>query len=347
MDIKLFDFDEFRDDEDNVISADEFDASLPGHNNKTFVRCDSEIFFQMFDEIKFNPNCSYVTYLNDFIRNDYDGEDMPISTISCFKKDADHNEIEETVSRLANVLGLPTTYVVNVPGDSVDERKKKWNDFFANCKVGDTIKINEGYILSVDFIGSNEHFDTLDIYSGHRGYPSFDILCDKYDDLRTWYAKIVLAREDQFINPITKAPLTSDVRLNLFKEFIPQYFFRRYIVKDRDLRSENVGIIYNSQTGEYKLAPIFDTEYSFNNYNKETFEKTLANLQNEMNFAFRIDPYVMNNFVTKVWDTFHSNTIDENWLCINGHHLPKKYKEFILHSLDDFVDNISTYDMNN
>ena len=73
--------------------------------------------------------------------------------------------------------------------------------------------------------------------------------------------------------------LTHEEKTSLFREFIPQYFFRFAIIRDWDFMSENVGIIFNSDTGKYSIAPMFDFEFAYYRmHSKEMFERLTEDL---------------------------------------------------------------------
>ena len=346
MDINIKDYDEVLDDNNNPIKQNEFSRRIGGHNDNSFVLCNGDIFYQLFDEIKYNPNCSYITYLNDFIKRYYDGESLPITNISCFKKEADYGFVEQAVSRLANELQIPTQYTIHIAGDSVKERAKKINELIRFGKPGDVVNINKGYLLSVDFISKNEKFDMMDSFIKKRNYNRYDSVAVNNDDaLQTWFMKCVMCPDDDFVNPITNGNLSKDVREKLFGEFLPQYFFKKYIVKDKDVASRNFGIIYNTQNGEYKMSPMYDFEYSFHRYSNITEdmkENQVLNLRYELIFAYKLYPEIMENFITKVWDLYHGDILNSDWIAINGYRLNDDYKKFIVASLDDFVDAINT-----
>lgn len=243
---------------------------LNGHNDKGFVLCDSEFFRELFDEIKNNPNSSYDTYLNRFIKEDYDGTNLPISEVSCLKKEGENNLIEEFVSKLGNALHIPTVFIKNYPRESQEEFKKRLDEMIANAKPGSFICFSsEDYMLSVDFIRENEHFETINEYSQRE-------VCKRGSSINAWFG---IFENEKLINPLTYQELTHEEKMELFREFIPQYFFRRHIVRDWDFKGENVGILYNQKTGKYRLAPMFDFEYCYykakSQNNEQLFDEDL------------------------------------------------------------------------
>jgi len=343
--VNIRDYDEVLDDDNKPFEKYDFNEFVGGHNDNSFVLCEGDIFYQLFNEIKYNPNCSYVTYLNDFIKRYYDGEELPISNISCFKKDVDYGFIEHTVSRLANELGIPTQYSIYISGDSVEERRNKIVEFLNSKANTAKLKINTGYLLSVDFIGKNERFETIESYlrKDKRSINDLNNVIDG-DYLRKWYAEMIIRSDEDFVNPFNNEALSIDIRKRLFGEFLPQYFFKKYIVRDADLASSNVGIIFNTETGEYKISPMYDGEYCFHGYSKLTQdqkERIQLRLQDELTFAYRLYPEIMEEFITKIWDLYHSNTINDEWMDINAYGLIPDYKKYIFECLDNFVDAVN------
>lgn len=279
------------DDDKKSPSNYKFIKSLDGHNKKWFVLCESEFLREFFDEIKNNPYSSYITYLNDFIRENYDGKNLPITKVSCFKKESDDYEIEEISSRLANALCVPTAYIKYVPAIPQEEFNKLLDKLVTEGKLKENFYLDkDDYILSIDFIGKNEHFENLDVYTHCK---VDEHLCESDSSLRKWFGAFEF---ETFTNPVTKEVLTTEQKRKLFGEFIPQYFFRAYLTRDWDFNSENVGILYNKESGEYSLAPMFDLEYSFSNCGYVNYER----LAEDIIFAYDAYPIETEMFFDSV-----------------------------------------------
>ena len=100
-------FDEYWSDYGRKITGKQHGNLLDGHNNKGFYLTEGWFFKEFFDEIKNNPNCSYVSYINDLIRESYDGKNVPIDNISVFVKSGSVNPLcEEMVAGLSNMFGI-------------------------------------------------------------------------------------------------------------------------------------------------------------------------------------------------------------------------------------------------
>lgn len=268
-------FDKYIIENSKEVSPSKFNEYMEGHNNKSFVLCESEIFRELFDEIKNNPDCSYRTYLNDFIKENYDGEEIPINKVSCLKKIGENNIIEELVTKLANTMGLPTVFVKNPIDNSKDAFRKRLDQLIAQGVPGTSLEYTPlEYLLSVDFISKNEYFDTIDAYCEKK--EENKRVCERASSLSAWFG---VFDNKKFINPITKMELTHEEKISLFREFIPQYFFRFAIIRDWDFMSENVGIIFNSDTGKYSIAPMFDFEFAYYRmHSKEMYERLIEDL---------------------------------------------------------------------
>lgn len=312
---------------------------IEGHNHKSFVLCESEYFMDFFDEIKNNPECSYDTYLNDFIRENYDGKNLPISEISCFQKQGDDNLIEEVTCKLANALGIPTIFVKNVARLSQEEFKKRLFEMIERSKPGETLQLsNEDYLLAIDFIHENEHFDNLNVYAMYKDGIN---ICVCGSRLAKWYDAFI---NQPLQNPITKEFLTFEQKDALFREFIPQYFFRAFAVRDWDLKSENVGIIYNRITGKYRLSPMFDFEYTYYNNKNNAFKED--KFIEDLIFAFDAYPEetanALINFETFDIDNFVENLYNENPLNLT-YRTMENHKYLVKSFYNDFLEGIEKF----
>lgn len=281
-----------------TVSRDDLEKYLDGHCDKTFVLCQSEFFREFFDEIQNNPKASYETYLNDFIKKNYDGKNLPIGEVSSFQKDSEAPLLEEIMCKLANALHLPTAYVksVVVSDEEADELFEKH------------IPIPKDYILSIDFISKNEFFDSMNTYdiSSPRGIGLNRNCCPTQSPLREWYKCFLVHYLE---NPITGEKLTSDQNMELFKQFIPQYFFRTYVARDWDFKSENVGIIYNEETKIYRISPLFDFEFSYYLSDDQIDEEKL---ENDLDLSYSLFEKETEAFVQEILHLDVDTFVDEN-----------------------------------
>ena len=146
-----------------------------------------------------------------------------------------------------------------MPSITQEELRRKINALIANADTSTSVHVTaDEYVLSVDFIGKDEHFDTFNEYT--RCFDTDDEPCPRGTSLEEWFCSF---KNADLTNYQTGEELSYSVNMQLFREFIPQYFFRRYLTRDHDFKSENVCIIYNQKTGKYRLAPMFDMEYCY------------------------------------------------------------------------------------
>lgn len=311
---------------------------LGGHNDKTFVLCESEFFREFFDEITNNPNHTYSSYLNQFISENYKGKTIPISEVGAFKKVGENNFIEEVVSRLANALKIKTTYIKNAPQLNNEIFQQNLMNLIKNGKAGDSIKYEpEDYLLSPDFLSEGEHFDTIDAYCKNN---TNECVCPRRCSLATWYN---VFKYRKFTNPLTREILSPDQKMQLLKELIPQFVFRAHLVKDWDFKSENVGIIYNENTNQYSLAPMFDFEYCYYLASQNDYRRCAEDLI----FAYKCCPKETTEVIEKIVnfniDGFLNHYYDNNEYLDPNQRPHSTNRELIRKHFISFLDNIRQF----
>lgn len=312
-------------------SNPEMQTFLKGKYGKTFMRCNSGFLRELFDEIKNNPECSYVTYLNDFIKENYDGKTLPIKSVSVLVKDVPYGKetggyMEEVVSRLGNVFGVAVPFNKYVKGEDGD------------------------YILSVDFIGKNERFDNLNKY-----FTDYDLIeryniSDSDDSLYQNSVGNNFSLEEEWYknfmgyprNLATKEPLSDKQKEKLFIDFIPRYLFRKWVVSDYDLYSRNEGVLYNNQTGEFKTLS-YDFEYAFS-YMYDVFQ-----LAHDIVFLMKKYPNELDKFVENYSNNAEKldgifENIDDILICRAVRNYITKNLLFLFHFYNKAKDIVSSDD---
>lgn len=223
---------------------DSYDSEFGGSMPKMFLRCDSDVFKELIEELVV-PDCSYVTYLNEFVQSLElrDVKNFPLSKISVMVK-AVHQDAylnrEEKASRVANVFGVPTVYnkLVNIKGNKL--------------------------ILSVDCLKENEEF--VEIESNTLRKPIYDF-------------NTAILSISNGLKYLVKAESMTQIQLDkLIEDFVELYLFRVGILNDGDFTLQNLGIICNTETGEYKWAPCFDMEYALGGVIPESTIRTALRL---------------------------------------------------------------------
>lgn len=224
-------------DDSNIEEYERFNSNyswkeeLGGIRGKHFVRCTSDCFEGLFDELRNNPNCSYDTYMNDVIKSGYDPKFLSVlmrytrvdrtsqkdEIAKCFK--------EVYASRVLNFFECPTTYDAIISKD------------------------NKIYSCSVDFVKEDEEL-----------YP----LVDLYD--RKFVPKKVLdfkkAFDEHCLIDNANEVLSEDVEKTI-EDFVYSRLVRWYMCEDNDYFLHNMGVLYNTKTDTIRMAPNFDFDQSF------------------------------------------------------------------------------------
>lgn len=209
------------------ISQNPLNSFCGGTMPKVFLRCNSSLLAQMFDALS-KPDCSYVTYLNDFLKGFDKTSTPPIEKVSALLKKthlSHSSDIEEVSAIIANALQVPTVYNKAV---MIDEQK---------------------YTLSVDFIKDNETFTSLDNLMPYNR------------SLNDYSLEDGLACLQNHLSNLEYGLSNAEVS-KLCEDFIPIYLFRKYIISDCDFGGKNLGVLYNHKTKTAALAPCFDFECS-------------------------------------------------------------------------------------
>ncbi len=213
--------------------------SIGGTMSKRFIRIDNKVLKEFFDA-KRDPNNSYVTYIDDFIKEyiNEEQENIPLKYISVlFKKEriyGDDYHITSDVlgSRLANYLGVPTVY---------NER---------------VMMEHENYTISVDFVKEGQEIDVLEGTFVRVPIDDFSLFKDWDVYLRDKVHKIM--KEYEYGDE--ELQMMQD---KFVKDFIPHYMFRNMICDDADFKPRNINYIIEDNEGKknMQLAPANDYEF--------------------------------------------------------------------------------------
>lgn len=236
-------------------SLEEYDDTSPKYPNqilngihaKKFYRCDSALFDDMFDEIRNNPDCSYVTYLNDLIKQEKDYTPERVSAMikitsdvySHFKhiKNNFTSEKEVLSSRIANFLRVPTVYNKNIQFK------------------------NSSGILSVDFLKTDENI--LDIDDDINMIES-ELDVDRPGIFDTMNLEQTMSRLNSVLFYYEK--LYNFDHQKILEDILTQYFVKTYVLDDRDFGYHNIGVTCDKDNN-LRVLPMFDYEMTFSNSN--------------------------------------------------------------------------------
>lgn len=298
--------------------ADKLGGSLP----KNFCLCDSNSLKELFDEVK-KPNSSYITCYNNLIKNDYNGKDVPIKFIPVMVKEYDLREnkygvyTEELCSKISNLFNVETSFI---------------KSFEHNNKL---------YILSVDFMQENTLFETLGSY-GYINHNDHFLYYSEY--ISNILAKTRMVNPYIFykeVNKLDDYDLSLQDKIKIEEKLIEQFLFRKYIIKDNDFYDYNVGILYNTKTKEYSLAPNFDMECAFES---EQSKGALTAYLKNFNCYY---PNILKNFIKKSQNILKKNLLNyevfENVYFYEGEEYKKQIIDNLIKRIKENITKLNCY----
>ena len=240
--IKLYDLDE---------KFDEFD----GHRIKEFFMVDSLAVAEFMDEIKNNPNCSYVTQFNELIKSGYIPKKVPTLVM---QDDWEWQCNDILGSRLLNLFEVPTVYNFKL--------LYKTNSNFYNYE--------DRVVCSLDFLGENQKFIVLRDYL--ENFANVDVLGRAYDEsIQRLIEDYKLVYETHYkkvaeVDP-TACP-TDEEKAKELKRWEEDLCYstlcRCYGLADSDFSEFNCGVIIDEESKKISIAPSFDLEYACGGHNK-------------------------------------------------------------------------------
>lgn len=257
----------------------ETSGTLAGHREKGFIRCSGELFGDLIYELRNNPNSSYVTYMNDVIRDGYNPKYLSVLRISSTIGEL---SVRETLcGKILNFFEAPVTFDKFVTIDGKD------------------------YMLSVDFIGKDEEFETLiDLMIEQNNYNSadladfdkvclaknvfrFDFLCDQSIDMIRTALKSVRENLGDCYN-------FEEMENEFIENYIYSYLIRRHLFADSDFFFNNVGVLVNKENKTFRMAPNFDLELS------SMFMLNEKYLIDDISFVIQKYPHIASKFYEKL-----------------------------------------------
>lgn len=213
------------------------------NNSRTAKKVEDSVLFRELFESLMTGKSSYKTYLNEMFVGDNgqpfkDVEVYVPSYVSVLQKDVEDNKwlyTEVIGSRLGNLMGIDTVFNTII--------------HLTNC--GDSLYRSR--LLSVDYVPRG--YETISLYEmGIDECGELTPLVTFLDKLRKAFPS--LAKK----HGIKITPARMQEFLDAFSE---QYLFKCCMCSDTDFDTNNVDILYNRTTGNFRLAPLFDMEGIF------------------------------------------------------------------------------------
>lgn len=258
---------------------------LTGLREKHFVRCSSGLFGGLVEEIQTNKNCSYVTHINDLIKDGYIPE-----YLSVLVKDGgnlEENMREVVSSRILNYFEVPTTYETLARGTG--------------------IHAVHYYVLSADFVSDQvEEFYTLDdlgimVYNT----PLEKIVADMNKKLNMYYVS-----HKMFHFGTVDRSQFEEMKQNIIGDFLYSYLVRRYVLDNRDIHGNNMGIMIRKDNLAMTFAPNYDFEKTLEYISIIDDTDTLDNMK-YVRFTY---PEIFKKFKDKTNDFKNKKTSDGKYI---------------------------------
>lgn len=229
--------------EPDVIAFDHFvDGQISGTATKKMAMIKGKYFKELFDEIKNNPDTSYVTCCDEYIKSSTKAEfeNFPVSVIGkCARHDNIYYTRAELIySRLANLFGIKTAFVLPLTED------------FKGIASVDILKVRPQ--KKGERKPAEERSELMESFEDLTGVE-LDIL----NTIDTWMG--ILKKTIDKNNH--KWQLSQEQIDKIMLDFIRVYIVRRYVFKDNDFQSTNVNFIHSGDYTDLEIAPSFDYEF--------------------------------------------------------------------------------------
>lgn len=224
-----------------ILEKSEFDEgsdfrSVGGARYKKFYRYASKYFKDYFDYIRKYPQSSYESYCNDLIKSEY----TP-SWVSVLEKDVvslEYGVREIVAGRILEFFEIPVVCEKLVKDESLYRGAYK--------------------ILSLDFIGENENFESL--YDSNVG----KYITSSYKLLEASVSRVVddLFESDEYgyVLKNVSDDHKQKIKDKLIKDLCYSYLVRELLMSDWDFATTNMGVLINSKTHSLRMSPNYDLE---------------------------------------------------------------------------------------
>ena len=255
---------------------DKVDMNLVGATSKVFLRIDSKLL-QKYLDISVDPKSSYVTYIDDFVKENYNPEthEIPLKYVSVLLKKQRWDDVTDTVckevigSRIANAMGMSTVYNELVEYDK------------------------ENYVMSIDFVKTGQEIDSF-VLDSKKDYSMANY--DVWEDLFNTSTIKIAEYSPNLVENIKK----------LKKDFVQQFLFRNVILDDGDLVPKNVTLIKDLKTKNLSLAPISDYEFIFTGREERDFEE---DVRQYIDYIGEKYPEELKEFTNKIQEAYYKNGV--------------------------------------
>ena len=285
--------------EPDIFDFDEFSGKDgEGTTTKAIVMIKGKFLKELFDEIKNNSDTSYVTCVNDYIKNstweEFAKFPVPIYGKQARNGDNSYNRNELVYSRLANIFGLKTVYSFPLNSDC---------SVIASINVPKVLEPSN--IENTDKEIKQQHIESLN---------DFIFVClelGRRDPISRWIGVLndAIARHSE-----TKQ-MTEEQIDNLRYDTVFEYIMRRYVFKDNDYQGSNAIVIHDGDYKNLVRGPSMDYEFcgdmkiwmlrdfgdSFNDRRRE-----------DLNFLKKTHPDIFDKIMKSINNTWETRQEDIN-----------------------------------
>lgn len=277
------------------------DNWLAGHSNKWCELADRRFFENFIGYIKNNPNSSFqICYDTDKILK---GE-VPHSVSVFIKEMTRESRVEAEIfaSHIMNYFGLPTSFNTRI--------------------VGNNGKGMKNYLMSVDFLRSNEKLVLLEDLIGEnmRNWISLDVRHYLEGDFE-YNIKLIKKLLSEKLKEEEINYTQKDV--DEFVSFlVSSMLVRTFLLGDSDFQIQNTGILINDKNKTFRPIPNFDFECSFaaSYINRDTLDTIFQTLP-EIQAMF---PHEYDEFIKKMNELTKENKDGESLCSLLAKHYVNK-----------------------
>ena len=228
---------------------DDYDTNIDdecGTRPKLFFRVQSDFFKSLIEEKKNNPNCSYVTCVDELLNEGYVPEKISAIVKQLYIDRSIVENAEMVSSQILNFFEVPTISC-------------------SNLTLQMPHRLNQKFVVSADFLKPNEIMFNLNQYMEQYVYKIHSVVenIKTTEDLVNLYKKIF----DAHYNKVAEAgfEIPDEKTLNQkFESWKDQICYmtlvRKYAMGDSDFTTKNLGVIINTKTNDINIAPAFDLE---------------------------------------------------------------------------------------
>lgn len=235
---------------------DEYDTFLgkdEGGRAKQFFRIESSCFKELIEEKKNNPNCSYVTCVDELLEEGYVPEKISAILMGHKYRPARiASNVENFGARMLNFFEVPTMFC-----------KKLYYNLSKDKK--------QVFLASVDYLKPNEIMMNLNTYMQQYVYKTDTdtiVRTRNVNQVISAYEKVFKAHykkvEDEGFKLDEGFDIESELS-NMREQVAYMFLVRQHAFGDSDFMARNLGVIINQKTNKISVAPAYDFEF-FCNY---------------------------------------------------------------------------------